>query len=157
MKGSDLAAGDFVPGISGGLGSEVVRSRVDHNRFAEDLADGESVGEKNLKRASVISEQGRKITGMIRVREIFGVIMGQRICKGIVLIFRAATALVNVKAEKTAARGIWKSGDLCGHENTALCLIKIDVAGQIGMVAASAQSRPGMRPLLELCDQAHKW
>ena len=56
LLAADDAAGDFCPGISGGLCGKIVWVTVDDDGPTDDLRDGKAVGQDRHQRAAVISE-----------------------------------------------------------------------------------------------------
>ena len=56
LLAADDAAGDFCPGISGGLCGKIVWVTVDDDGPADHFGDGETVGQDSHQRVAVISE-----------------------------------------------------------------------------------------------------
>ena len=61
------AAGDFGAGITGGLGTEIVRVVVENDGFPEYVGDGEPVGQHARIRAPAGEEQGRQVARVLRM------------------------------------------------------------------------------------------
>lgn len=101
----DDAAGNLGPGIPGGLGGEVVRACVDDDYLPQDLPHGKPVGEKGAPCPSVIAKQGQQVSGVLRVRDAAGVIMGSGVCKGIRLVSGATASAVDVHGENGSGAG----------------------------------------------------
>ena len=97
---SDFPTGDFCPGVASRLGSEIVRPRMDDDRFPDDLSHGEAIREKNLKGSAAITKQGRQVTGMMRMETVLWIVMALCICERITFISRALSAAMDMECEK---------------------------------------------------------
>lgn len=69
------SAGNFCAGIAGRLGCKVIGMIVYNDRSADYLIDRKTIGQKQEKRKTVISEQRRQISGMVRMRTADRIIM----------------------------------------------------------------------------------
>ena len=97
--GFDLPAGDLGSGVAGGLGGKIIRPGMDDDGFANDVMNGETVCQKYLQGIAVVSEKGREVSCVERMFFLSGMIVGQRVRKGIGFISAALSAAVDVKAE----------------------------------------------------------
>ena len=98
---ADYAAGDFRSGISGGLRVKIVRLRVDHNGFPENIADGKSVCQNRQFRSSVAGQQRRQVARMAWMVTLAGVKMSLRIGEALPA---AVPALMDMEREKARFR-----------------------------------------------------
>ena len=115
----DFTAAYFSTGISGGLGGEVVRVFVYDDRSSYDFRDRKPLIIENRKGISLIAEQGRHITGMVRVLCILRVIVHSRMVE----VIAAVSSLVYVHGIEAARVGkisMRKPEDLCFHQYTAV-------------------------------------
>ena len=107
-------------GISGRLGSEIVRSVVDHYGAANDVRYAESTGGYCGIRITVARQQRREIPCVAGVGRFFGIVVAAGVCKAVT---RTTFASVDVKAKESRLIGR-QSPYVSLHEYTSVPLIE---------------------------------
>lgn len=154
--GFDLSAGDFGSGAAGGLGGKIIRSGMDDDGFAEDVMNREAVCQKYLQGIAVVSEKGREVSRVERMFFLGGVVVGQRVRKGIGFISAALAAAVDVKAKDVSGQSGGKSPDLGGGKNAPGCLVKGNKPVNTGMLAAAGEPCLRLRAALQGSEKGMK-
>ena len=72
-------AGNFLSSVPGGLGHEIVRTAVNHNCPAYDIAYAKPACQHLTVRPAVIAEQRGKVTGVLWMRRSFRIEMTTRV------------------------------------------------------------------------------
>ena len=118
---------------------EIIGRGVDNNSLADDLRNGETIGEKNGDSATACTEKRRQITCMIGMGTIQGIKMPICISKRIISITAAALAAVNMKSEYRlmALAASRESTYFCPHHNTAFHRIESDYSVDVWIISAS--------------------
>lgn len=130
--GLNFTASQDFAWVAGGLGSEIVWSRVDDDSFSCNLSQGEAVRQKHRKGPAVGGKQRRQVPGVVRMGLLAGVIVATGIY--------AVRSLMNVKSINAAGAG--QSIDLCTDKHPLWRFIKTHHALHI----ISLTVYPGHRP-----------
>ena len=102
---------------------------MDDHGAADDLLDGETVGENSGKGVSLVAEEGRKVAAVIGMRALIGIVMAHYVGEGVCLCSRAGPAGMDVERKERAGltfcRGVdGKPGDIGHNDDPAFCLVK---------------------------------
>lgn len=142
---TNYAAGNFSAGISGGLRGKVIWVIMNNHGSSDYLIHRKTVGEKQEKSKSVVSEQRRHIPGMVWMFATVFIIMGHCVCKWILHITAAVAPFVNVKSEYAFLARLFQTGKPLNFridDHAFFRLIKLRYPFYIGIFfAAGKRSR----------------
>ena len=144
----DFPAGDFLAGIPGGLGGEIVGGSVEDHASPYDVADRKPIGDEGTEGISFYAEQRRHIPGVIGMGTALGIVMHPHVGKGILFVAGAGAALVDVESENGALAGILRGGQtdhLGDYQHAAAVFIKANGSLHIRIGTAALQVRPSGR------------
>lgn len=141
-------AGNFLPGISGWLGGEIVRMRMNNDRPAKHFLNGKTIRHKNRNSLSATAKQGWQVSGVAGMELVFGIIVDQCIGKGIRFISCAGAAFVDVKA-KEASLCFRQAADICQDHYALFCIIKPHGSTKGWILPAAMEPCDGSRFLAE--------
>ena len=122
LSPADHAAGDFRSGISGWLRVKIVRLRVDHYGFPDNITDGKPVCQNRQFRSSVAGQQRRQVARMAWMATLAGVKMSLRIGEALPA---AVPALMDMEREKARFR-FRQTADFDSHHGAVLVRRKVD-------------------------------
>lgn len=145
----DLPAGDPGSGVAGRLGGKIIRAGMDDDSFADDVMDRETIRQKYLQGIPVVSEKGREVSCVEGVFFFCGIVMGQRIRKGIGFVSAALTAAVDVESKDVSGQRGGKPPDLGCGKNAPGRLVKINKPVNTGMIAAAGDPCLCLRAALQ--------
>ena len=133
------SAGDFLAGVAGGLGGEIVGGFVDDDGFADDLIHPEAAGEDGHFGFSPAGQQGRQISGMVGVGLPGGVEVSTTLGE---VPSPTASPFVDMKGIKPIPG---KAPNLSRHQHTAAVLAEANGSHEfwIGSSAADTGHRTG--------------
>ena len=155
--GRDHAAGNPGAGAAAGLGGKIIRFCMDNDGFAQNFTYGEPIGETDKQRPAAAAEQGRQIPGVIRMLRAGGVLMPQRIGKGVIPRTATAGAAVDMESKNwapgLAGHGGWQPCQLCRDKNSGLSLIKRDPSPDFRIVLAASDYGGGLGLAVQECQQ----
>ena len=143
--GKDDAAGYFLTGISGGLGSEIVGGEVNDNSFSDDFVDCESTGEKDRVGISGVPEQGRQISCMGGMGAVSGIVVHPGVIKGIGFAAGTGRSAVDMEAEDGILAVVFRIGQspyFCFGECPEIGAEKPHKPVQIRILRTSADLSP---------------
>ena len=93
------STGNFNTGISGRLGSEIVRHGMQHHSSSDDFSSREPRRQKDGKSMPVGTKKRWQISGMVRMIAVIWVVVGQCIGKRVRKVSGALAATVDVKSK----------------------------------------------------------
>ena len=111
---------------------KIVRLLVDHDGAPQNITDAKTVGPYLHLRPSVTGKQGRKVTGMMRVRTVLAVEMRER---GRETVAIAAFSFVNMESEDVTGAVVIPCGQSVnagGNDNTIVYGIEGNCSGYAG-------------------------
>lgn len=101
----DHAAGDFRAGISGGLRREIVRAVMDDDGSANHLIHRKAVGQEYGEGSLAVPEERRKISGVVRMPAVIGIIVGHGVRERLIHAALAAGSFMDMKSENLLMAG----------------------------------------------------
>jgi len=120
---ADLAACDFLTGITGRLGPEIIGTAVDHNRPSDNFFYGKTVCTYCHTGTSAAQQQRGEISGVFRMRCPGRIIVDACIGKA---LSPTAVTLVDMKGKKSAIPVVGKPIQPDCQQDTLPALIKPD-------------------------------
>lgn len=121
------ATGNFIPGVTGGLGMEIISSAVYDHRPADDIPHTKTICLHSQVCPSATQHQWGKVPGMVRMRGLRWIVMAVCIRK---MISRAFPTLMNVQGKKTRIVLIGQSGYIGYYQDAVAFLIKLNFSRQ---------------------------
>jgi hypothetical protein len=127
------SASDFVSGIAGRLTGKIIGHTVDDNRSSDNVLYRETFIIKDLIGVALIAQKRRKISGMLGMRPVPGIVM----ISGLIKRRRAVPIFMDMNAVKITGAlcaDVGKSKDFGFYENASVrCLIKFYGACELGL------------------------
>jgi len=126
-------ASDFASGIAGRLTGKVIGHAVDDNRSPDDVLYKETFIIKDLIGVALIAQKRRKISGMLGMRSVPGIVM----IAGLIKRRRAVSIFMDMNAVKITGAlcaDVGESKDFGFYENAPIgSLIKFYRACELGL------------------------
>lgn len=126
--------GDFLPCVSGGLSFEIVRIAVNHNGPSYDIAHTKPACQHLAIRSAVVTEQRRKVTGVLWMQCSVWIIMTACVWK---TAAAAVPMLVDMKSKEARLR-IGQAAYVSDNKRPSAAWEETDGSPQLRMILSAA-------------------